>query len=244
MLSQPQFIHDRTLEDAETALRMADLEQRRLLEVLSRCLDQVRQRAVLGALRDSAKDVLTRIDEFLQELTYRYPDQEIDNQVSMLTRQRLLHALDERILKLCELLYATPQHAHLDQWRTGIIEGIDAVLMVFTDMLTTEDESLLLISERLMEGRGEVIRKIRNAYLRSGSSLSGDERTNVLRVTSHAEHVFSLLAELAQEYTSGIHRQRETERRGPASAGSRTGLPAADGAAGYTVHAAATPPAG
>ncbi len=246
VLSQPQFIHDRNLEDAETALRMADLEQRRLVEVLSRCLDHVRQGAVMGAMRDSAKDVLTRIDEFLQELTYRYPDQEIDNQVSMLTRQRLLYALQERILKLCELLYATPRHAHLDQWRTGIIEGIDAVLMVFTDMLTTEDESLFLISEQLMEGRGEVIRKIRHAYLRSGSSLSGDERTNVLRVTSHAEHVFSLLAELAQEYTSGFDRQREAEQRGAgsATASSRTGLPADDGALRSTVHASASAPTG
>ena len=230
VLSQPRFIHDRTLEDAETALRMADLEQRRLLEVLSRCLDQVRQGEMLGELRDSAKDVLIRIDEFLQELSYRYPDQEIDNQVSMLTRLRLLYTLDERVLKLCELLQATPLHEHLDQWRTGIIEGIDAVLMVFTDMLTTEDESLFLISEQMMEGRGETIRKIRHSYLRSESSLSDAERTNVLRVTSHAEHVFSLLAELAQEYTSGIDRQREAARRGAGSAGSRSGLPVPDGA--------------
>ena len=148
----------------------------------------------------------------------------------MLTRLRLLYALDERILKLCELLQATPLHEHLDQWRTGIIEGIDAVLMVFNDMLTTEDESLFLMGEQMMEGRGEVIRKIRHSYLRSESSLSDAERTNVLRVTSHAEHVFSLLAELAQEYTSAVHRQPETEQRGPVSAGSRTELPAPDGA--------------
>lgn len=228
VLSEPRFIHDRTLEDAETALRMADLEQRRLLEVLSRCLDKVRQGAMLEGLRDTAKDVLTRIDEFLQELTYRYPDQEVDNQVSMLTRLRLLYALDERILKLCELLQATPLHEHLDQWRSGIIEGIDAVLMVFTDMLASEDESLFLISEQLMEGRGEVIRKIRHSYLRSESELSDAERTNVLRVTSHAEHVFSLLGELAQEYTSGF--QRETERRDAVSAASPSGLPAPEGA--------------
>ena len=209
VLSQPRFIHDRTLEDPETALRMADLEQRRLLEILSLCLDQVRQGATLAALRDSAKDVLTRIEEFLQEFAYRYPDQVIDNQVSVLTRQRLLCSLDERTLALCDLLHATPPHAHLDQWRSSIIKGVDAVLMVFTDMLNAQDESFLLISEQLMEGRGEVLRKMRHAYLAAGSSLSSDERTNVLQVTSSTEHVFSLLAELAQEYISGIHRQRE-----------------------------------
>ena len=41
---------------------------------------------------------------------------------------------------------------------------------------------------------------MRHAYLGVKSSLSGDERTNVLQVTSSAEHVFSLLAELTQEY--------------------------------------------
>ena len=200
MLSQPHFIHDRTLENAAAALRMADLEQRRLLEIMSRSLDQVRQGARLGTLRDSAKDVLTRIEEFLQELASQYPEQEIDHQVSMLTRQRLFRALDERILKLCELLYATPLHEHLDRWRTGIIEGVDAVLLVFTDMLSSEDQAFFLIGEQLTAGRGEVIRKMRHAYLGVKSSLSGDERTNVLQVTSSAEHVFSLLAELTQEY--------------------------------------------
>ena len=233
LLSQPHFIHDRTLEDAEAALRMADLEQRRLLEILSRCLDQVRQGARLGALRDSAKDVLTRIEEFLQELAYRYPNQEIDNQVSVLTRQRLLWTLDERILKLCELLYATPRHAHLDQWRTGIIEGVDAVLMVFTDMLITDDESFFRIGEQLTEGREEMMCKMRHAYLEAGSSLSDDERTNILQVTSSVEHVFSLLAELVREYQKSKKSTANARLNGAArqSAGRRTGLPAAGGVA-------------
>ena len=200
VLSQPRFIHDRSLEDADTALRMADLEQRRLLEILSRCLDHVRQGTRLGSLRDSAKDVLTRTEEFLHDVACQHPDREIDNQISMLTRQRLLFALDERILKLCDLLYATPRHSHLQKWRMGIIEGVDAVLMVLTDMLNAEDDTFFLIGEQLIGGRGEMLHKMRQVYLGADSSLSTAERTNVLQITSSAEHIFSLLSELVQAY--------------------------------------------
>ena len=207
-LSQPRFIHDRSLDEANTALRMADLEQRRLLEIPSRCLDHVRQGTRLGPLQDSAKDVLTRIDEFLHDLACQHPDQEIDNQVSMLTRQRLLSALDERILKLCDLLSETPPHSHLEKWRMGIIEGIDAVLMVLTDMLNAEDDDFFLIGEQLINNRGELMNKMRQVYLGADSALSNAERTNVLQITSNAEHIFSLLSELVQVYQEATASER------------------------------------
>ena len=199
-LSKPWYVHDRALEDAASSLRLADREQRRLLEILSRCLDTVRQGTELGALREAAKAVLTRIEEFLDDLAEHYPDQSIDDHVSMLTRQRLLFWLDERVLELCEVLHTMPRRAELEDWRMGLVEGIDAVLLVLQDILSSGDEESWPLTMQLVNSRGELMRKTRSTYLGDGSSLSAEQRTSVLRLTSITEHIFLLLSRLAHEY--------------------------------------------
>ncbi len=199
-LSTPWFVHDGHLQDAASSLRLADREQRRLLEILSRCLDSVRQGTEMGSLREAAGTVLTRIEEFLDDLGQHYPDQRVDDHVSMLTRQRLLFWLDERVLELCDELHSMPGHAELEDWRSGLVEGIDAVLLVLQDMLSSSDEASWPLAMQLMEGRGELMRKMRSTYLGDESILSSAQRSSVLRVTSITEHIFLLLSRLAHEY--------------------------------------------
>ena len=202
-LSKPVFVHDGALDDAVGSLTLADREQRRLLEILSSCLDTLRTDAALEPLRDAAKDVLHRIEEFLDDVAARYPDRAVDGHVSLLTRQRLLFWLDERVLELCELLHAIPRGSALDAWRLGLVEGIDAVLLILGEMVSMEDESSLSSTVQMMNDRGELMRRMRNTYLGRDSSLSGEERASVLRITSITEHVFLLLTELAHEYRQG-----------------------------------------
>ena len=199
-LSLPQYVHDRVLEDADSSLTLADREQRRLLEILSSCLDTVRTEVALDPFRDAAKDVLSRIEEFLDDVAARYPDRSIDGHVSLLTRQRLLFWLDERVLKLCELLHDMPRGPALDAWRMGMVEGIDAVLLILGEIVSIEDDSDWSSTIQMMNDRGELMRRMRSTYLGEESSLSAEERTSVLRITSITEHVFLLLTELAQEY--------------------------------------------
>ena len=113
-LSRPRFLHDRAVDDPDAALRLVDLEQRRLLDILARCLDSVRQGAGLGSLREAAKDVLVRITEFLDDLGASHPDWGVDLQNSMLTRQRLLIWLEERILEFCDVVHVMPRRPGLE----------------------------------------------------------------------------------------------------------------------------------
>ena len=199
-LSRPRFLHDRALDDPDAALRLVDLEQRRLLDILARCLDSARQGAGLGPLREAAKDVLNRITEFLDDLGASHPDQGVvDLQNSMLTRQRLLIWLEERILEFCDVVHAMPRRPGLDHWRTGLIEGVDAALVVVKDMVMA-DWDHGLSAEELLGDRRELMRAARSRYLGAESSLGGDERTSVVRITNIAEQVFLLLTRLACEY--------------------------------------------
>ena len=200
-LSKPRFIHDGALEDAGDALSLADREQRRLLEILSCCLDTVRRGTDVGALRDTAKDVLQRIQEFLEDLAADYPDEGVDQHISVLTRQRVLCWLDERVLELCEALRTMPRNSDLDEWRTGLIEGVDTVLLVLHDMLSAdENDESWQFTAQLTSSRSDLMSKTRNAYLGDESTLSTAERASVLRITSVAEHIFLLLSKLTDEY--------------------------------------------
>ena len=77
-----------------------DLEQRRLLEMLSRYLDTVRQGKELSELRKVAKELLDRIEEFLIDMVARYPDQAVDKHNAMMTRQKMLNWLEEQVIEL------------------------------------------------------------------------------------------------------------------------------------------------
>ena len=239
VLSKPRFIHDRALGDGDAAFRLVDLEQQRLLEILARCLDSARQGAGLGPLREAARDVLVRITEFLDDLGTSCPGRGVDLQISMLTRQRLLTWLEERVLEFCDVVHAMPRRSALDDWRTGMIEGIDATLVIVQDLVIAGGD-YGVSAEQLLGGRGELMRRTRNRYLRDESSLSASERTCVLRVTSIAEHIFLLLSKLACEYElfaaeTAASRHLESRRlQGDAA-------PAAENAASVGVVAAAEP---
>ena len=198
-LSRPRYIHDQALEDAASALQLADREQRRLPEIFSHYLDSVRQGTALKPMRETARDVLARMDEFLSDVACRFPDQAVEEHVAILTRQRLCVRLSEQILEICRLLHRMSPNTALEAWRMGLVEGIDTVLLVLNDMLNTDD-LWPLPTEQLMSGRGELMSRMRRVYLGVESALSSADRTSMLQITSSAEHVFVLLSQLAQTY--------------------------------------------
>ena len=199
-LAKPQFIHDGALDDAETALRLADLEQRRLLGILSRYLDTVRRGAEPGELRESAKEVLNRTREFLDDLAAHCPDHKVDEHNSLMTRQKLFTWLEEQLLQLCDVLHALPPKSSLDTWSLALVEGIDAVLLVLMDTLGSDDAAAWPSTTQLMGDRSEMLRNLRDTYLKDEAGLAADERTQVLKLAGLAEHVFLLMTQLTHEY--------------------------------------------
>ena len=154
LLSRPRHIHDQALEDAAGALLLADREQRRLPEIFSHYLDSVRQGTALKPVRETANDVLTRMDEFLQDVAHRFPDQAVEDHVAILNRQRLFSGLSEQILEFCRLLHRMAPNTALEVWRMGLVEGIDTVLLVLNDMLNADDPWPLPADKLMRRPRG------------------------------------------------------------------------------------------
>ena len=205
-LAKPRFIHDQALDDAEAALRLADLEQRRLLEMLSRYLDAVRRGIEPSELRESAKELLNRIQEFLDDLAAHCPDHEMDAHHSLLTRQKLFIWLEQQVIDLCDVLHRLPPGSPLATWSLSLVEGIDVVLLVLIDTLASDDAAAWPSTTQLMGDRSELLRRLRDVSLKEEPPLTSDERVKVLKLANIAEHLFLLLSQLAHEYrlASGV----------------------------------------
>ena len=200
-LAKPQFIHDLALDDAEAALRLADLEQRRLLEMLSRHLDAVRHGTEPSELREATKELLGRIEEFLGDLAAHCPDHEADAHGAMMTRQKLFIRLEEQVIELCDVLHGLPPNSPLATWSVVLVEVIDVGLLVLIDTLASGDAASWLSITQLMGDRSESLRKLRDTSLKDESPpLTSDERARLLRLVSIAEHTFLLVSQLAHEY--------------------------------------------
>ena len=199
-LARTQFIHDRALDDAAAALCLVDLEQRRLLGLLSRYLDTVRRGAEPGGLRESAKELLNRIGEFLDDLAARCPDHEVDAHNSMMTRQMLFIWLEEHVVEMCRSLRDLPPESPLDTWSTALVEGVDAVLLVLIDTLGSDDASAWPSTTQLMGNRTESLRRLRDMSLKDEATLGPDERRNLLKLASTSERIFLLVSRLAHQY--------------------------------------------
>ena len=199
-LAKPKFIHDRALDDVQTALRLTNLEQRRLLEMMSRYLDNVRCGTKSNQLSEASKYRLGRLEELLGELGAHCVDRNIDVHNSLMTRQKLLTWLEEQVIELCEVLHTLPPQPPLNTWSVSLVEAIDVVLLVLIETLESDDASAWPSTTQLMGERTKELRKLRDLTLKDDSALVSDTRTSVLKLVSIAEHVFMLMSQLTHEY--------------------------------------------
>ena len=205
-LAKPQFIHDDALDDVETALRLVDLEQRRLLKMLSRHLDAARRGAESSQLREATSELMGRIEEFLHDLAARCPDHEVDVHNAMMTRQKLFGWLEEQVIELCDALHGLPPESPGANWAAALLEGIDVVLLVLLDTLASDEATAWPSTTQLMGDRSELLRRLRDASLKDDATLGSGERARLLNLANVSEHVFLLVSQLAHEYrmASGI----------------------------------------
>lgn len=199
-LAKPRFIEAAHLDDARTALRLVDLEQRRLLEMMSRYLDTVRSGAEPSELRETTQVLLGRIDGFLGELAAHCRDCEADAHHSVLTRHKFFIRLEKQVLQMCDELHGLGSESPLATWSLVLVEGIDVLMLELIDAAASDDAAAWPSIMRLMGDRSELLRTLRDTALKNQATLSAGERAKVVRLANVAEHVFLLTAQLAREY--------------------------------------------
>ncbi len=170
-----------------------------MLGVFSSYLDAVRQGRDIEALRNSIRPVILEIDEFLTEARIRYPGREMEAVNSMLAQQRLIVWLEEQFAELCADLNELPNEGATGQLRNVMVDGIDTVVLVIIDGLTSQDPEDWRTAMQLTGDRTEMLRRVRSYYTSEDIPLSDTTHASILKITNTAGEIFFLFSRLTGE---------------------------------------------
>lgn len=200
-LSQTRYIHGRAFGDPEMALKLAELEQHRVLSALREHFDAAREDKVNAELTRASEALISRIGEFVEEAEARHSGAWTEGFSWISGRQRILVWLNEQIADLCKALKSVSDGSDLARLKTSVIEGIDAVLLVIVQEATSDAGAAnpRPYTAQIVGRRGSLMRNIRETYLEDGARLSGEERSSLLRITNTVELVFFLLTEFTRQ---------------------------------------------
>ena len=199
--SQPWYIHDQAMDDAETALDLTHLEQVRVLAMFSGYLEQARGGQGPGAIRDWARAVNVRIDEFLSELGRRQPGQSSERRNAILSRQKLITWLEEQFSTLPEVLSELPADPTMEAFRSSVVEGTDAAFLIFLDALEDDDPAAWEFVEQIMGDRRVLMQEVRARYLALApdAEADADRQRVIVEATNAVENIFFLLGQLTRD---------------------------------------------
>ena len=199
-MSRPKYIHDRALDDAETAIDLAHLEQKRVVGMFSGYLEMARTGNALGVIRLSTRGLIARLDEFLVELELRHPGSSIERRNSVLSQQKLIAWLEEQFSDLCESLREMPEGESLHDFRSSLIEGTDGAFLVFLDALESDDADSWSFAEQLMGDRRVLMQEVRARFLQAEPESGSSRQSGIVKGTNSVENIFFLLAQLTREF--------------------------------------------
>ena len=199
LVGERHLLHDYTLGEVEEALRLADLEQRRLLGMLSGYLDAMRRAATAKKPCETARALLDRLEESLDELTDYGSIHVTAERDSLMARQMLLCCLEQQIAELGQLLRTLPSCPPLTSRSAALIEGIDVVLLVLVDTVESDAAAWPPLTQLPAE-RGKGLRKLLDLSRKDESLVAPGERKKVLRIAALSLRIFSVMGELAHQY--------------------------------------------
>lgn len=159
-LARPRFIYPKALEDAPSALVLAEAEQGRLLERMPGLLDRVRPDSCGGAGQDAAASAAleAQISQFLAALLRREPaPQALREAVRLRERLGLLVSLRET---LADFVAAQGGGAPTPEAVTAMTEALHLLMEELRDMRDAEAAGWIV---EIAADRGEMMARLRRA---------------------------------------------------------------------------------
>lgn len=199
-MSRPQFIHDQAMDDPETALDLAHLEQKRVLAMLSEYLELARTGQPAESRRNSVREINDRIEEFLGELGRHNPGPSSERRNTIQSRQKLIIWLEEQFAAVPDYLRELPEDPDLDLFQMSVVEGTDAAFLIFLDALDSEDAESWEFAGQVVGDRRALMQKLRERYLALVPEEQSDWQHVIVETTNAVENIFFLLAQLTRDF--------------------------------------------
>lgn len=201
--SRPKYLHERAVDDPDTAMDLVALEQARLVGYLSRMFDALRDDRPQGAfeqIREAHGILGTTVRETIEDLGsgHRLSEQSYDRLNALLSFQHSLDAAAETMSGMAREQRLLAKSDAGRRFTGAIVEGIDTIVLTLGDVLREHDQQDRDLLTTITSDDGNGMKSVRTAYLAEERGLEADERLRLLALSNHAERLIWLLGHMGK----------------------------------------------
>lgn len=203
--SRLEHLADYSLDDPASAIEKVELEQVRLLNIMSRSFDALREEKSLlkvKALHDSFMVLSEIIGEAIKNImgTAKLSVQAYERVNTLLDNQHQLESINHLLEKLGKELITLSRNDKTSDLAAMSVEGLDTILLSLQDLAGDFDEEEMNILQRMTGREGEGLARIRQNYLGPDVGLDADTKAVLLSSTNHMDQLKSLFGLVGQNY--------------------------------------------
>lgn len=202
--SKLQYLNSYSIENPTKAIELVILEQARLLDIMSKSFDGLRNGKdimYIKAFHVSFSVLCEIIGNTINEITSKVSlsPKEYERINTILDNQRLMTVMNESLEQLGKLLKVIENNDKTKSLSQIAVEGLDTVLLSLKDIACEYNEEDMLILQKMTSS--EVgLSKMREKYLAVEQEFDSETKTLLLSVTNSLAHLKRLFGSLGQNY--------------------------------------------
>lgn len=213
-LAQPQFLTEQALADPESALDLAEKEQRRLLGFLPAQLETVRRETAssapvsAAALHHAHATIGAEVQAFLHELVDQPSDHATSERLLALQqRQALLASLEETFFNFVTTFAdLRASRAPIEPFLDTLAESLNTLALTALDALGSGDPADRELLLGMTADRGDLMERLRRNVLGGAQPLDRQQKAHLFYLTTLFERAVWLLRQLAQTQPARVER--------------------------------------
>jgi phosphate:Na+ symporter len=207
-LANPQFLHDRAIDDPQTAMELVDKEVYRIMSRFPAYLENVRvehdspefiDQEILHAATAKLGNYIAL---FIKDMFNQSLAQEDSERLLKIQNQHgLIMLMEENLYLMVNEIKGNEVPDDLNRLRTNIIESLHAVLATCMDCVDDTDYDMAFQQLIFMTSdKGSLMEKIRGKYLSDYEDPTGAIRKTMMYVTDLYQRIIWLVNKWAISY--------------------------------------------
>lgn len=203
--SQLEHLADYALDRPTQAIEKVEREQVRLLGIMSRSFDALREEKSLlkvKALHDSFMVLSEIIGEAIEDImgNAELSVTEYERINTLLDNQHQLESINDLLEKLGKELIMLSRHEKTTALSAMAVEGLDTILLTLHDLAREYDEDDMYILKRMTGRESDGLARIRQNYLHPEAGLDADSKALLLSSTNHMDQLKTLFGAVGENY--------------------------------------------
>jgi phosphate:Na+ symporter len=202
-LSKPKYLLQQSGDDPHNALRLIELEQLRLIEILGHSFEAMRTQNNAGRmslLGESFNSLADGIRGAISDLSNHHQLSPVlyERLNALLNIQHGLETANVEVQSLSRQLSLLAGTGLGDRFSRVAVDGIDAILLTFMDVARerTELDAELLAGMTSEDG----MQRVRKAYLAEDEKMNASARMQLLAAANHCERLIWLFGNMGDAY--------------------------------------------